>query len=115
MKSAQDILIPIQNEPAQQNPHTKNQKQEKPNKYLNIQQHSNKQNKLKETKIDRRTYSFSPSLTWAPPNSGKRTLSPSFTVTGIKFPALSRPPGPTATTFPEFNYTHQSVQSEPLD
>jgi hypothetical protein len=40
-----------------------------------------------------------------PPNSGKRTVSPSFTDTGIKFPALSRAPGPTATTFPEFNYT----------
>lgn len=50
-----------------------------------------------------RTYSFSPSLTWVPPNSGKRTLSPSLTETGIRFPALSLPPGPTAITFPEFN------------
>ena len=66
----------------------------------------------KQSKANTKTYSFSPSLTWVPPNSGKRTLSPSFTLTGIKFPALSRAPGPTATTFPEFNYT---PQSQPLD
>lgn len=54
-------------------------------------------------------YSFSPSFTWVPPNSGKRTLSPSLTETGIRFPVLSLAPGPTAITLPEFSW----VQSNP--
>ena len=48
-------------------------------------------------------YSFSPSLTCVPPYSGSKTVSPSFTATGIKFPDLSLVPGPTATTFPELS------------
>lgn len=52
----------------------------------------------------KRWYSLSSwSLTWVPPYSGKRTLSPSLKATGIRFPFLSRVPGPTATTFPEFS------------
>jgi len=50
------------------------------------------------------THSFSPSFTSVPPYSGKRTVSPSFKVTGISLPSLSRAPGPTATTFPEFSW-----------
>lgn len=50
-----------------------------------------------------KTHSFSPSFTSAPPYSGKRTVSPSFRVTGINLQSLSRAPGPTATTFPEFS------------
>lgn len=57
-----------------------------------------------------KAYSFSPSLTWVPPKSGKRTLSPSLTETGIRFPALSLAPGPTAMTLPEFN----CVRSNPI-
>ena len=55
---------------------------------------------------------MSPSLTWVPPYSGKRTVSPSFTETGITFPDLSLDPGPTATTLPELSW---SAQSQPLD
>lgn len=53
-------------------------------------------------------YSFSPSFTWVPPNLGKRTLSPSLTETGIRFPVLSLAPGPTAITLPEFNCVHSN-------
>lgn len=49
------------------------------------------------------TYSLLSSLTSVPPYSGKRTVSPSFTATGISFPSLLWMPGPTAITFPEFS------------
>lgn len=51
----------------------------------------------------KKTYCFSPSLTSVPPYSGNKTVSPSLTATGIVLPDLSRVPGPTATTLPEFN------------
>ena len=43
------------------------------------------------------------SLTSVPPYSGRSTTSPSLKATGMSFPSRSRAPGPTATTFPEFN------------
>ncbi|WVZ22568.1 hypothetical protein V8G54_001112 [Vigna mungo] len=53
--------------------------------------------------IQNNTYSLSSSLICVPPYSGKRTRSPSLTDTGMKFPALSRDPGPTAITLPELS------------
>jgi len=61
--------------------------------------------------IQNDTYSLSSSLICVPPYSGNRTRSPSLTDTGMKFPALSRDPGPTAITFPElscFNATQKT-------
>lgn len=55
------------------------------------------------------TYSFSPSLTWVPPYSGRRTVSPSLTETGINFPSLSLDPGPTATTLPELSWNQPGM------
>jgi len=52
------------------------------------------------------THSLSPRTIWVPPNSGRRTLSPSFTLTGIMPPSCVRAPVPVAITTPEFNYKH---------
>jgi len=69
----------------------------------------NQATKLSKTNKDiterkREAYSFSPSFTCVPPYSGRRTVSPSFTETGMICPCLSRSPGPTARTFPELSY-----------
>lgn len=61
------------------------------------------QRKCNSKKEARFTYSFSPSLTCVPPYSGRRTVSPSLTETGINFPSLSLEPGPTAITLPELS------------
>jgi hypothetical protein len=53
------------------------------------------------------TYSFSASFTSVPPYSGSRTVSPSFSETGISLPSLSRSPGPTAMTLAEFNWKYR--------
>ena len=64
---------------------------------------NNAKRKVKSIRKLGLTYSLSPSLTWVPPYSGRRTVSPSLTETGINFPSLSLEPGPTAITLPEFN------------
>jgi len=50
--------------------------------------------------------SSSPNLTCCPPYSGKRTLSPAFTVVAINFPFASYDPGPVSTIVP---YTLESA------
>lgn len=51
--------------------------------------------------VSRKMYSYcSPSFTFVPPNSGNRTLSPTFTANGTIFPLLSSAPGPASSTTP---------------
>jgi hypothetical protein len=44
--------------------------------------------------------SYSPSLTFVPPNSGSKTLSPTLTESGTNFPLLSYDPGPASRITP---------------
>lgn len=56
---------------------------------------------LMKQRFQQEAYCFSPRLIWVPPNSGRRTVSPSFTLGGTVCPSLVRPPGPTDMTTPE--------------
>jgi hypothetical protein len=62
-----------------------------------------KQESINQKPRDRPTHSLSPRTIGVPPYSGRRTLSPSLTLTGMIPPSLVRAPVPVAITTPEFN------------
>lgn len=63
---------------------------------------------LLKQRFQQEAYCFSPRLIWVPPNSGRRTVSPSFTLGGTVCPSLVRPPGPTDMTTPELTCNTKS-------
>jgi hypothetical protein len=63
---------------------------------------------LLKQRFQQEAYCFSPRLIWVPPNSGRRTVSPSFTLGGTECPSLVRPPGPTDMTTPELTCNTKS-------